>query len=164
MELEKHFPMVHKLAWSFHRTTGLDVDDLTSEGFVALVSAHNRYDDSRNAKFGTFVYLAVSSQLMNYCQRQKKYALQDPLYIMTEGEEVELPVPALFEDPTAEKQTLFKQSFDALEEVAKKLCTFIWNGTTTKSEAMKQLRKEGVSWNEINRACDQVREMLVTVG
>ena len=72
IDLQKYLPMVRHMAWSMaQRVPGLvPVDDLNSEGLLALVEARNRYDPVRGASFSTYVWVCVRSKMLNLVEKE----------------------------------------------------------------------------------------------
>ena len=76
MEIMKELNLIRKLAWSFHRSTGLDLDDLLQEASYGYCLALKSYDKSRGA-FTTHLWYVINSHLKNYLRQEHKYS--DPL-------------------------------------------------------------------------------------
>ena len=65
--------IIYNRAWSFHRTTGLAVDDLISQATLIYLEAERKYKDKiHTIKFTTFVYTYITNTLNDYCQKQMK--------------------------------------------------------------------------------------------
>ena len=45
----KHLNLIRKIAWSFHKTTGLDWDELFQEATLSYLKALKTYDKKRGA-------------------------------------------------------------------------------------------------------------------
>lgn len=69
-ELEK---VVTKCAHKFYRkgVTGLDLDDLISEGYIGAMTAHERYDpnNAKGASFPTYAYYWISHQIRTFVRK-----------------------------------------------------------------------------------------------
>lgn len=63
--------LIHKIAWSFHRTTGLDRDDLFQEAAVAYLKAIKEYDPTRG-NITTFVWWRMRDHLRTYLRKERK--------------------------------------------------------------------------------------------
>jgi DNA-directed RNA polymerase specialized sigma24 family protein len=68
--------LIRKLAWSFHKSTGLDLDDLIQEATVAYFDRLKYYDESKG-KLSTFMWIHIRNQLSTYVKREKEF--QHPL-------------------------------------------------------------------------------------
>ena len=64
--------LLRKLAWSFHKTTGLDWDDLFQEAALAYFEGLQTYDPDRGA-ISTHIWLIVTSRLRDYLRQEQKY-------------------------------------------------------------------------------------------
>jgi len=63
--------LIRKIAWSFHRSTGLDWDDLFQEGYLAYMLALKTYDPTKNIKITTHAWHCIVSHLKNYLKEEK---------------------------------------------------------------------------------------------
>jgi DNA-directed RNA polymerase specialized sigma24 family protein len=62
--------LIRKLVWSFHRTTGLDWDDLFQEAALAYYEGEHNYDPMRGEKT-TFMWCLIVSRLTDYTRDEK---------------------------------------------------------------------------------------------
>jgi len=67
-----HINLLYKIAWSFHATTGLEVDDLFQEAYFAYEYALKTYDPDKGVKFSSFLWTHISNQLKTYYIKQCK--------------------------------------------------------------------------------------------
>lgn len=65
---QKEFNIIGKIAKSFHKTTGLDYDDLYSEGLLAYCLCAHKYEKKYGAK-NTFLYHVINNHLKNYIDK-----------------------------------------------------------------------------------------------
>lgn len=70
----EYMNLLKKLAWSFHKSTGLDWDDLFQEAYIAYKYAMDHYDPNAGANLTTFLCVHINNQLRTYYQRELKYA------------------------------------------------------------------------------------------
>lgn len=64
--------LIRKQAWSFHRTTGIDLEELISVATLGMIYGIKRYNKDKNTKFSTYVYSLINSQLIDYCKMEKR--------------------------------------------------------------------------------------------
>ena len=64
--------MIKSIAWSFHNSTGIPVDELISEGNLAYLEALPKYDPNKGMKQTSFVYLLVKNHLLNYLKKNSR--------------------------------------------------------------------------------------------
>lgn len=67
----KDIGLLRELAWSFHKSTGLDWDDLFQEAALAYLEAYKGYDKSKG-KVTTYMWHVITSRLIDYVRREKK--------------------------------------------------------------------------------------------
>ena len=72
--MEKYINLIRKIAWSFHKTTGIDWDDLFSEAVEGYFNAMKHYDPKK-AKITTFITIYMTNHLLNYIKKQKEINL-----------------------------------------------------------------------------------------
>ena len=68
----KDINLIRKIAWSFHQTTGLDVDDLFQEAALAYCEAQRTCDETRG-KPSVYVWKHMERKLIDYLKRERKY-------------------------------------------------------------------------------------------
>lgn len=98
--LKKYNLMLHKIAWNFHNTTGVDVDDLFSEANLAFLHAFRTWDPKKG-ELGTRIWVMVTNRLKSYLRKQSSKVL--PVIDMDD---------LVFEDPRHEVEA--KESFDEI--------------------------------------------------
>jgi hypothetical protein len=68
----ENIDLIRKIAWSFHKSTGLDWDDLFQEGYLAYEEAMKSYDPDKG-KISTHCWKAITSRLNCYIFDEKKW-------------------------------------------------------------------------------------------
>lgn len=63
--------LVYERAWSFHKTTGLNVEELTDIAMDAYVSAMERFQPTGICKFSTYAHTRITGALKDFCKAQK---------------------------------------------------------------------------------------------
>lgn len=61
----KEEDLIRNLAWSFHKTTGIDVDELIGEASIAYCKARNDWDKV-SCKFSTYAFRCITNHLITY--------------------------------------------------------------------------------------------------
>jgi RNA polymerase sigma factor (sigma-70 family) len=77
----KDINLIRKIAWSFHTTTGLDLDDLIQEASLAYLDGLKRYDPDKGI-ISTYIWTHIRNQLTTYVKREMAY--NHPLCDITE--------------------------------------------------------------------------------
>jgi RNA polymerase sigma factor (sigma-70 family) len=67
---EAYQDMLRKIAWSFHRTTGIEWEELYGEACLAYVKALKTYD-AEQAATSTWIYHVVKNHLIFFARKQK---------------------------------------------------------------------------------------------
>lgn len=66
-----HMNLIYERAWSFHRTTGINFDDLVSVADQAYAEKEKEFNPDYGVKFTTFMYKALTNKLTDYCRELK---------------------------------------------------------------------------------------------
>ena len=96
--------LIRKIAWSFHRSTGSDIDDLIQEASYAYLKALGSYKPSKGA-ISTYMWWCISSHLKSYLILERKN--NNPLSSI-EDCDIDVPVSStpLFESLTNDAQQI----------------------------------------------------------
>lgn len=69
---QKHINLVRSIAWSFHRTTGIEWKELFSEATVAYFEGMRFHDPAKGA-MTTWIYQWITGELINFCKREQRF-------------------------------------------------------------------------------------------
>ena len=87
---EDNLGLVRHIAQKF-LSTGIEFDELISEGTVGLVKAANTYDESKGIKFATYACRCITNEILMFLRKAKKYQSDMPLtWINSEGDDFEI--------------------------------------------------------------------------
>lgn len=69
-----HIPLVKHLVYNYFKSSfnSSSFEDLVEFGIIGLMKAIDYYNPSKNAKFSTFAYICVKSELLRYVSREKR--------------------------------------------------------------------------------------------
>jgi hypothetical protein len=81
----KDLNLIRKVAWSFHRTTRIDFDELVQEAALAYYASSQRYDKSKGS-YSTFIWWAITNHLKNFVKKEKRF------YFPLQSIEDDLPI------------------------------------------------------------------------
>ena len=152
--------LIQKIAWSFHRTTGLPVDDLIGEASLAYAINLQDYDPER-AKLSTFMYPRIRSHLINYCKAQVQHKHDNLLDDLEDNRAEADTVTASQED-----RTLFKSALKNGSEEVKYLAWMIFQspgeflGYGGRGKVKDKLREHGWTWSQIWKAFGEIKDLL----
>ena len=71
-KVEDYLDMIRSLAWSFHRNSKIEYNDLFSEGCLRYCETSKQYDPEKG-KFGTYIYRAVANRMIDYVKQEQKF-------------------------------------------------------------------------------------------
>ena len=152
--------LIQKIAWSFHKTTGLPIDELIAEGSLAYAEHLSNYNPEI-AKITTFMYPRIRCHLIDYCQEQFKWDFEPLSDCLDTGIVEEDTVTA-----SQENRTAFKDAIQNSSEEVKYLAWMIFRSPTEflgharRGKVKDKLRKRGWTWNQIWRTFAEVKNLL----
>ena len=166
--IENNMGLVHSIAWKYHCSTGIDLVDLTAEGYWALCYADSKYDDSRGvAKFSSFAYTVVQSRIINLVNMHNRIGTYE-VALWDEEHQAEHDVP----DPNPmdiESRIYFMERLDSLSQLAQRVCHLVIHGFESggfarrydsKKSIKSRLKREGYQKREILSAFTEVTEVF----
>lgn len=152
--------LIQKIAWSFHKTTRLPVDDLIGEASLAYALNLPDYDPERG-KISTFMYPRIRCHLIDYCKDQIQHK-HDNLLDDLEDSRAEADTTTA----SQEDRTLFKAALKDGSEEVKYLAWMIFQspgeflGYGGRGRVKDKLREHGWTWTQIWRTFGEVKDLL----
>ena len=165
----RDLPMIYKLAWSFHNTTGLPIDDFVGEGSLAYVECRDKYRPSMGVKFSTYAHRAVQNRMIDHAQQNLKHLHEqlEPNVEEPNRHKHNYDPPNLDHRPGQEERTAFKAALEGGSEELKYMCWVIFqspaeylNVRNKRGLVQQRLRAEGWTWDMIWRAFSEMKELL----
>ncbi len=154
---KENINLLRKLAWSFHRTTGVEWDELFSEACLSFILSLRSYKPKKG-KLSTHVQTCITNHLIDFTRRYHDITpasniLDDETFRHSEGE----------------TDTSFLDTLHSLSEEAQYVCNVILSNPEEFLEESKRLarkhvvdrlRKEGWSWPKIWRSFREIKSAL----
>lgn len=137
-----HWNMVRAIAWSFHKTTGIDYEELFAEASLAYCEASNHFDTAKKGtKFSTYAYLCMKTALVDFCRKEKEFRSTGVSII---HDAVELPVYEFFENYDPEVRSVLDIVMEASDDFLNSTMPKMIRGYVR-----NELREKGWSWSRI---------------
>jgi hypothetical protein len=156
----KDMGLIRKIAWSFHRSTGLPVEDLIAEASLAYVEWSPKFDQERGT-ISTFMYPRIRCHLVDYCKKQYESRC-DPI-----ADDLDTGLVCPDENTASqENRTAFKQALQNSPEEVKYLAWMIFQspgeflGHASRGKVKDKLREHGWTWSMIWRTFAEVKNLL----
>lgn len=155
--ITKYHNMIWKQVRSFHKTTGIDPDDLYEEVLVECCSAMQFYDPER-ASLSTYLYRVIPSRLKSIVVRIQKREQNEAAYLVEE--DVFTNILDHTQDPSRQaeiniiRESLSEDARILLQKVLHKPYLYIGKDIT------KTLRKRGWTHARIKLVLDEIREAI----
>jgi len=140
--------LIRKIAWSFHKTTGIPFEDLFSEACLGYSEALITYTPGKTS-FSSHAWLLMSGRLCNFVkseQKQRFIYLDGRLpkgYVCYQAQ----PFSEFFENLPKEVQELVQFILSVLDEIPDEIPPKLARGKIT-----KLLRASGWKWAKIERS------------
>lgn len=93
--MNEHINLIRSIAWNFHRTTGIQWQELFSEACLAYCESLKSYNPKKSAST-TWAYHAMKNALINFCKRESEH--RTPYGVEEWFESSSLPAYEFFED------------------------------------------------------------------
>lgn len=143
--------LIRKLAWSFHKSTGIDWNDLFQEASLAYLEALRTYDPAKG-KITTHAWHTISNQLKTYIERERR--VNPPCLDLEEARHVSLSYTWLWESLPVETHDVVGVILDNPEKLI---------GLDLKDARVKLrmiLNQEGFSREEIRGAIRVLKKVF----
>ncbi len=134
-----HLLLIRKIAWSFHKTTEVDWDELFAQASMLYWLSLSAYDAKRKGgKKTTFIYQFIQNELINFLKKEKRHYM------------INIPFDELTMDVSF-FQTPFFELFDALSPDSQLIAEMILSdpvsyaklpGKMARGLVVKNLKKE----------------------
>lgn len=165
---EPEMNLIRHLVWSFHRTTGLEWEELFGEAQLAYCQALRSYDNAHGKKLTSWAYTCIVNHLKTYIQKQNGShtisldALLSNKDFQNRESDGEAPIPEVLYDYEMEQIT---DLFGAMGPKARTVCDLIFESPDMFEEntVMKLqgiLRDLGWKWIDIWAAFKNIRFAL----
>lgn len=69
--------LIRAIAWSFHRTTGINYQELFSEASVGYYEAIQAFSPDKQCKLTSFAQNIMKRRLINFCKNEIKHTITD---------------------------------------------------------------------------------------
>jgi len=161
IEYKEYENLIRKMAWSYNRTTGMEMEELVSEGNEVFVRCLKKYNEK--SLFSTFLHNSLKNHFNNLIKKgmaHKNTGITQALNeFIPDNKELQ------------EDSCIFKSKISALSNTAKEITDIIFNAPAdllrmfpkaflSKHQLTTYLKKKG--WNErkINTAYKEIQTAL----
>lgn len=160
--------MIYQLAKSFNVTTGIELEELQAEGYLAYCEAVLTYKENQNTKLSTWVFICVKNALINFCKNEHLHRNCNSLNYYSEDSdkednEVTTTPRQLWSMPTPP----FSELYDELTTLAKEVVDVVLENDhytgkpkMCRGQIVHDLREKGWAWNKIWSGIREVKSQL----
>lgn len=154
--------LIHKISWSWHKTTGIELKTLESEANITFVQCQSNYNPKKG-KFSTLLYCSIESSFKNLLthNQQNRY----------DGIEVELEERGLSTPASQEKQCILADTINKLSKEAKEIISIVLEAPAdllamlpkqmlSKHQLTKYLRLKGWKFPLITKTFIEIKNSL----
>ena len=121
-----HLKLIHKIVWSFGKTTAIDHEELFAEACLAYCEAVNKFDHNKNTKFTTWCWLCIRNALIDFIKKENQYneiKRNNDFILVIENTEYEfftIPITNILSNKSIEITKIVTQIYDELENLKPK--------------------------------------------
>jgi DNA-directed RNA polymerase specialized sigma24 family protein len=154
--IDNYMGMIRKIAWSFHRSTGIEYEDLLQECFVIWYNiVEPRYNPKRCA-FTTWAQMCLTTNLITIANKQKKAIKTVSLDDDFDREDNKRP---------PDEQVEFMNRIWNLSAEARFIVSMVFESpqqflSQTKGEITENLVRQGWTWGAAKRAIREIAKVL----
>lgn len=150
---KEDYKYIRAIAFSFHRTTNVDLKDLIQEASIGYLISKDTYDPKRAASFKTHVYNTIKNRLIDYIRQEKRYQFTF------------LEMPYGFDKPKDRKQQIWEKlsypSKRIAELVVKNQNEILARSPKTGREFVKEkMRQAGYNPGKIQEKLENLQKEL----
>ena len=157
IKYEDYQKMIYNLAHRFHRTTGIELDELIGCGNLKFMDCQNNYDPML-ASFSTYLTIQIKGMFLEMARKRSNY----PYFV---------PEVEIVNEPIAEETLFFKEIISELSDDAKEVISIVFNTPLelvamvldldqprglNKSQISKFLRKQGWPFCKIEQTFKEI--------
>lgn len=147
-----HLDMIRAIAWSFHRTTGFDQEELFAQGCLIYCEAYVAYNPDKDTKLSTYVYRSVHNRLIDFMKREAKWKICGLDVLEDIGT---VPVYEYFNDLPKDVLTVMHTALECAENYEEKIV--LW--------ALREaLYSKGWGWPRIWKSIQETKAALNQTG
>jgi len=148
---EEHLLLIRKIVWSFHRTTGLDFDELFSEACYHYCRACDQWNKEKHPTMTSYVFPIINSGLMDFIQEEQEWRAGKG-ELTSEG--ASTPVYEYWSDLSGDILEIVKAIQDKDDEIAE------LPPKMTRGVIRDHLRDQGWTWPRIWEAIRNTKKTL----
>lgn len=149
--------LIRSVAWSFHKSTGIEFEELFGEASLAYVEALETHEPEK-AKLSTYATVIMQNHLKTFCDEEKrnqgKSSFSDDFFAGKENQEQDFFFQEWVSELPRDLQIVCKVIFEAPEELIST------SAKATRGNLIRKLRTWGWSWPRIWTA---IREMKLAL-
>lgn len=160
--------MIYALAKSFNATTGIEIEELQAEGYLAYCEAVLSYKEGNDTKLSTWVFTCVRNVLINYCRKEQFHRNCNSLnYYLEDSEKEDYELTTIPEQlwnmpeiPFSELYNEFKGLVKQVVDVVLEKDHYVEKPKLARGQVVEDLREKGWSWNKIWEGMKQVKAQI----
>lgn len=160
--------MIYALAKSFNATTGIEIEELQAEGYLAYCEAVLSYKEDKDTKLSTWVFICVRNALINYCKNEQFHRNCNSLnYYLEDCEKEDNELTTIPEQLWNMPKTPFSELYNEFKGLARQVVDvvlekdhYVEKPKLARGQVVKDLRSAGWSWNNIWEGMKQVKAQI----
>lgn len=159
---EDYKKLIYKIAWAYHRKTGIDFEELVSEGNIAFCKAKNSFDYSRDIKFCTYLYVSVKNAMKDFIEKNNHFNNTNKINFEFKDTNNEFQIK-LFENLSDSGKIMVKTIINPPTEIIEWAQNDKWpKKRDGKKHLLRYFREKGWKFQDIWNCFDEIQMVLGT--
>jgi len=161
--VKKDIKLILKIAWGFHKSTGIDIRELFNEAYLGYIKSLETHDPEKG-KLSTWAVTIMKNHLITYLSATQRYKKCFPSLGEGQLEGIE------GNEPPPDKSLIFKEALQKMSLDSQSICKLIFTSPIdflevgppklVRGELYRLLRKQGWSWPRIWSSFNEIKQIL----
>lgn len=160
IKYEDYKNLIYKIAWTYHRKTGVDFEELVSEGNIAFCNAKKNFNPNKNIKFCTYLYCCLKNQMKDFVDKQNNHCDFNEIKFYLEDKNSQFQIK-LFENLSDSSKIIVKTIINPPEEIIKWAQNDKWpKKRDGKKHLSRYFREKGWKFQDIWNSFNEIQTVL----
>lgn len=162
IKYEDYKKLIYKIAWTYHRKTGIDFEELVSEGNIAFCNAKKHFNPDKDIKFCTYLYIAIKNTMKDFIEKNNCFDNTNKINFEFKDVNNEFQIK-LFENLSDSSKIMIKTIINPPSEIIEWAQSDKWpKKRDGKKHLLKYFRERGWKFQSIWDCFNEIQMVLGT--
>lgn len=153
--MEEYINLIRKIAWSYHKSTGIEWDELFQECVLIYYHSLQSYNPKRG-RFTTHLWYSICSNLNNYLKKEALYKER-----IVSIEDVQADIPVSYADFS---ESLTKEAQEIAEIIIASSKKYLWVNPEHIQQRIENIMLcRGWSSHKIHKGIEDLKQACVSI-